>query len=295
MNSFLIPAFRGVRVALHLLYGALLAIPYPHLERPKQQRMLRKWSRELLAILNIHLRIGGHQRPRAAIGCLLVSNHVSWLDIFVLNAIQPTHFIAKAEVRNWPLIGWLCERSGTLFVERALRRDAAKVNMRAAALLREGECVGLFPEGTTTDGSHLGHFHSALMQSSIDANVMLCPVALRYLDAEGNPSLAAAYAGETTLGQSLWRILRCRRLDASATFTPALPASGSNRRALARAAQEAIALSLRLPPPEPEPPSSPEPAEPASSAEPKLASVPLLSAQSAYVLLLDPVINQLPR
>lgn len=275
--------FRGCRVGLHLIYGALLALPYPHLERQRQRRMLGKWSRELLDILNIRVGVGGHRRPRAATGCLLVANHVSWLDIFVLNAVQPAHFIAKAEVRGWPFIGWLCERSGTIFVERALRRDAAKVNQKAAALLREGECVGLFPEGTTTDGNEVRHFHSALLQPAIAAEVMLCPVALRYLDAGGKPAAAAAYAGDTTLAQSLWRILCCRQLDASVTFTPALAPSGGNRRELARAAQEAIAHSLQLAPPEREP------------QDPGAVAVPLLSAQSAYVLLLDPVINHLPR
>lgn len=284
MNGHLIAAFRGSRVALHLLYGALLALPYPYLERQKQRRMLGNWSRELLTILGIRVRIGGHPRPRAAIGCLLVANHISWLDIFVLNAIQPAHFIAKAEVRGWPFIGWLCQRSGTLFVERTVRRNAAQVNHAAAVLLREGACVGLFPEGTTTDGSEVRHFHSALLQPAIEAGVMLCPVALRYLDAGGKPAAAAAYAGDTTLAQSLWRILRCRRLDASVTFTPALSPSGGNRRMLARAAQEAIAHSLQISQPEREP-------QPETGA----VAIPLLSAQSAYVLLLDPVINQLPR
>lgn len=286
MNGYAIAAFRGCRVALHLIYGALLALYYPRLERARQQRMLKRWSRELLTILNIRTRAGGRQRPRAAIGCLLVANHVSWLDIFVLNAIQPAHFIAKAEVRGWPLIGWLCERSGTLFVERAMRRDAAQVNRQAAALLREGECVGLFPEGTTTDGSGVGHFHSALTQPAIDADVMLCPVALRYLDTGGKHSTVPAYTGDTTLAQSIWRILRCRRLDVSVTFTPALAASSGNRRMLARSAQEAIAHSLQAVPAAPEPqPAQPQPA----------ITIPLLSTQSAYVLLLDPVINQLPK
>ncbi len=286
MSIYLIAAIRGCRVALHLIYGALLALYYPRLDHAGQRRMLKKWSGQLLSILNI--RIGTdyhHQQPRAAGGCMMVANHVSWLDIFVLNAVQPAHFIAKAEVRNWPFIGWLCERSGTIFVDRALRRDAAQVNRKSAALLREGECVGIFPEGTTTDGSEVGHFHSALLQAAIDANVALCPVALRYLDAEGKPSTVPAYTGDTTLLQSLSRILRCRRLEVSLAFSPALPASGANRRMLAWMAQEAIARSLETDPSEQE--SQPEP--------PPSAAIPLFSTQSAYVLLLAPVISHLPR
>lgn len=287
MTRHLTAAFRGGRLVLHLLYGALLALPYPHLGRERQKRMLRKWSRELLSVLNIRVKTGGHQRPRAAIGCLMVANHVSWLDIFVLNAVEPAHFIAKAEVRNWPLIGWLCERSGTIFIERTMRRNAAEIGQKAAALLRQGACVGLFPEGAATEGGAVAHFHSALLQPAIDADAMLRPIALRYLDHEGKPATAAAYAGDTTLLQSLSRILCCRRVDVSVTFTPALAASGGNRRMLARAAQEAIAHNLQIALPELEDEREPQ--------LPPEAAIPLLSSQSAYVLLLDPTLNQLPR
>ncbi|BBI99022.1 1-acyl-sn-glycerol-3-phosphate acyltransferase [Ferrigenium kumadai] len=280
MNIYPMAVIRGCRVALHLIYGALLALCYPHLDRARQLRMLRKWSKQLLGILNIRIGADCHLQPS---GCLMVANHVSWLDIFVLNTIQPAHFIAKAEVRGWPLIGWLCKRSGTIFVERTLRRDAAKVNQSAATLLRQGACVGLFPEGTTTDGSRVGHFHSALVQSAIDAEVMLCPVALRYLDAEGKPATAAAFTGDTSLALSLLRVLCCRQINVSVAFPPALPAANGNRRMLARMAQESIAHSLQTSPPRLQP-------EPVPS-----AAIPLLSTQSAYVLLLDPVINQLAR
>lgn len=247
----LIALFRGGRVVLHLLYGMLLALPYPHLVRERRQRLLQNWSRELLSILNIRIRLGGHRRPRAAIGGMLVSNHVSWLDIFVLNAIQPAHFIAKSEVRVWPVIGWLCVRSGTIFVSRERPRDAIRANREAAALLREGACVGLFPEGTTTDGSQVGHFHPALMQAAFEADVMLCPLALRYLDANGQASPHAAFTGDTSLLQSLWRILCCRRLDVSVVFAPALPASGHDRRSVAGATQRAVADALRCSTPQP--------------------------------------------
>lgn len=274
MSGYPIAAVRGCRIAIHLLYGAFQALHYPRLDRTRQQRMLKAWSRELLSILNIRIRISGHQRPGAAVGCMMVANHVSWLDIFALNAIQPAHFIAKAEVRAWPLIGWLCERSGTIFVDRAMRRDTAEVNRRATSLLRRGECIGLFPEGTTTDGSRVGHFHPALMQPMIDADVMLCPVALRYLDADGKPSTVPAFTGDITLARSVWRILRCRRLEVSVEFTPALAASGSNRRILARTAQEAIRNSLQIVPW--------GPAEPRLRPEPgPAAAIPPLSTQTA--------------
>lgn len=244
MRSGLHAMFRGVRLALHLAYGMLLAIPYPHFPQKRQRRILKIWSRQLLAILDVGVRIEGTQPARGESACLIVANHVSWLDIFVLNAVQPSRFIAKSEVRTWPLIGWLCQRGGTIFIERALRRDAAAVNRRVAELLEQGICIALFPEGTSTDGRQVGHFHSALIQPAIDAHVRLCPIALRYRDEDGEYSDAPAYIGDMTLSDSLWRILRSPRFDALLAFPPALATAGENRRVLACAAQEAIAQEL---------------------------------------------------
>ncbi len=276
-QNILISMFRGCRLALHLLYGMLLAIFYPHLNQTGQRRILKSWSRQLLAILNIGIQTEGQQPTRGEDGYLIVANHVSWLDIFVLNAICPSRFIAKSEVRNWPLIGWLCKRGGAIFIERAIRRDAALVTRRVSLMLKQGACVGLFPEGTTTDGKQVGHFHSALIQPAIDAGARLCPIALHYQDEQGEPSSAAAFTGSTTLAQSVWRILRCRHHTALAVFTPALIAANENRRVLARAAQEAIAQGLQN--------------ITHMQQEPETAfALPqtLLSAQPAYMLLLNP-------
>lgn len=276
-QNILVSLFRGYRLALHLLYGMFLAGFYPHLNQARQCRILKAWSRQLLGILNIGIQTEGRQPARGEGGYLIVANHVSWLDIFVLNAICPSRFIAKSEVRNWPLIGWLCKRSGAIFIERAMRRDAALVTRRVSLLLKQGICVGLFPEGTTTDGRQVGHFHSALIQPAIDAGAKLCPIALCYQNGLGEPSSAAAFTGNTTLVQSIWRILRCRQHTALAVFAPALAAANENRRVLARAAQEAVARDLHNishPQREPQTTIAPPPA--------------LLSAQSGYALLLYP-------
>jgi len=284
--SLPISLFRGIRLALHLLYAALLAIFYPHLNQTKRRHILKTWSRQLLTHLNIGIRTEGEWPVRGEGGYLIVANHVSWLDIFVLNTIYPSRFIAKAEVRNWPLIGWLCKRGNTIFIERAMRQDAASINRRVSFLLKQGVCVGLFPEGTTTDGKQVWHFRSALIQSAIDAGAMLCPIALHYQNEAGEPGYAAVFTGDTTLAQSIWRILCCRQLDALVVFTPALIAAGENRRVLARAAQDAISqelqniAALRQ-----------KPEQKTTSAIPQT----LLSAQSAYASLLLPLQNQPPK
>ncbi|MDP2852251.1 MAG: lysophospholipid acyltransferase family protein [Gallionella sp.] len=277
--NLLISLIRGGHLALHLFYAVLLAIFYPHLDQTKRRRTLKIWSRQLLDILNIGIRTEGQRPVRGEGGYLIVANHVSWLDIFVLNAIYPSRFIAKAEVRNWPLIGWLCKRSNTIFIERAMRQDAASINQRVSLLLKQGICVGLFPEGTTTDGKQAGHFHSALIQPAIDADAMLCPIALRYQDKNGKQSSAAAFTGDMTLSRSIWRILRCPRFDALLVFTPALATAGKNRRVLARAAQEAISQGLQT-----IGTTQQTVTQQGASAFPQT----MVSSQSAYALLLNP-------
>ena len=275
----LVSALRGARLALHISYGMLLAVFYPYLNQTRQRRILKRWSRQLLNILNIGIQIEGHQPARSEDGCLMVANHVSWLDVFVLNAIHPSQFIAKSEVCSWPIIGWLCKCGGTIFIERAVRRDTALINQRVGMLLKQGVCVGLFPEGTSTDGRQVGHFHSALIQPAIDAGVRLCPIALRYHDEKGELSTVAAFTGDTTLAQSIFRILRCRRHNVLAVFTPALTTINENRRVLTRSAQEAIAQGLQNIP-------SGQQAPETAFALPETQ----FSSQSAYALLLNPIL-----
>jgi 1-acyl-sn-glycerol-3-phosphate acyltransferase len=285
-GNLTVSVFRGARLALHLCYGLLLAVPYPHLDKNTQRRVMKSWSKQLLTILNIGIQIEGQQPPRGEGGCLLVANHVSWLDIYVLNAIHPAQFIAKSEVRHWPVIGWLAKRCGTIFIERALRQKTSSINRQVGLLLQQGACIGLFPEGTTTDGKQVGHFHSALIQPAIDAGARVHPMALRYQGENGGSGSAAAFIGATTLIQSIWRILRCRQLNALVVFTPVLATAGVDRRTLARTAQIAIARGLQnigMAHQADEPQAAPS------------FTQAMLSSQSSYALLVDPLLHSLPK
>lgn len=284
--NFLVSVFRGGRVILHIFYGMLLAVIYPHLSPSGQRFVLKSWSSQLLAILNIGIQIEGQQLARGETGCMMVANHVSWLDIFVLNAIHPSHFIAKSEVGDWPIIGWMSRRSGNIFIERNLRQGASRISRRVSLLLEQGACIGLFPEGTTTDGAQVGHFHSALIQPAIDARTRLCPVALRYQNRDGGIEIAAAFIGDMTLVQSIWQIVRCQRQNALVVFAPALITENSNRRILARSAQDAIAQVLQT--------LGTTPQSLAQRGFPYPEHT-MLSSQSVYALLVDPILNHLPK
>ncbi len=238
-----IALFRAGRVALHLAVGLALAWIYPHLRPHLRRRVLQRWSARLLRILNVHIEVTGNRLQGVCHG-LIVANHISWLDVFVLNAVVPMHFVAKSEVRRWPVIGWFCGRAQTLFIERGKIRSAARTNSRMAVLLKRGECLAVFPEGTTTVGSTVAHFHASLLQPAIDAAVAVHPIAIRYLDGQGAPSTAAAYIDDLSFGTSLWNILCTHRLHVRLFAVPPLDARGMDRRSLARAAHERISAAL---------------------------------------------------
>jgi 1-acyl-sn-glycerol-3-phosphate acyltransferase len=175
---------------------------------------------------------------------MVVANHISWLDVCVLNTIVPTRFVAKAELREWLVIGWLCSRAQTLFIERGKARAAARINLEVVEQIKEGFQFSVFPEGTTTDGHYVAPFHSSLLQPAIDAGVMVQPLALTYFDNDGESSIVAPYVGEMTFVESLWLILSAPSLQVQLIATPALNAAEFDRRQLAQAAKQQIELAL---------------------------------------------------
>jgi 1-acyl-sn-glycerol-3-phosphate acyltransferase len=242
----LLRAYRLVRLLLHVLYGcAVEAVVFPLVGGERQLRIIQRWSRQILAILGVRLHVVGHP-PSGHRPTLLVCNHVSWLDVWVVHAVSPVRFVAKSDVTRWPVIGWLVKRAGTIFIERARRHDTARTNRAIVETLTKGERVGIFPEGTTTDGTHLRPFHASLFQPVLGAGARVVPVAIHYPLRDGAANLDAAYAGERSLLQSVGLILRQRNLRAEVTFAAAIEISGKTRRQIAREAEEAIARSLRL-------------------------------------------------
>ena len=243
-----VACFRAIRFALHLGYGALLACAFPSLHHALQKRILRRWSAELLCILNVRISTAGDVSLPDVTRGLIVANHISWLDVIVLNALLPLRFVAKSEVRRWPVVGWLCAQAQTLFIERNKRSDTARTNLSIVESLQQGSCMAIFPEGTTTDGSHVKHFHSSLLQPAIDAQTLIYPVAIRYHDKAGKSSLDAAYIDDMTFVESLWKILGSRDLRVRITTTPALDTQTEHRRALALESHQRISLALHTSP-----------------------------------------------
>jgi 1-acyl-sn-glycerol-3-phosphate acyltransferase len=171
---------------------------------------------------------------------MLIANHISWVDIFVINAVITSRFVAKSEVRSWPVLGWLCEKTGTLFITRERRHDTRRVNKQIADALTAGACIAVFPEGSTTDGTDVANFNASLIQPAIDADTAIQAIALRYIDAAGAQSTSAAYVGDMSLVESLARLLAARRTKAIVTLLPPISACGQDRRAIAKSIEADI-------------------------------------------------------
>jgi 1-acyl-sn-glycerol-3-phosphate acyltransferase len=239
---------RAARAAAHVVAAlTTIAVVFPWLNVPQKQRLIRRWSKRLLRILQIEARIHGLLGRELPGNLLIVANHISWLDIFVLNALQPARFIAKSELRRWPVVGRLSVGVGTLFIERGRRHDTHKVNRHAVDVLARGDVIAVFPEGTTTDGRDVLPFHGSLLQPIVDAGGYVQPVAIRYRKASGEHSDAPAYVGETSLFESFWRVTAERALIVELHLTAPLSARARHRRELSRAAEAAIRAALASP------------------------------------------------
>ena len=242
-------AIRLTRLGLHLLQAIFIAgVLLPNVNRVWRDRLISYWSRGLLRVLGV--RMQAERAPSLPDGALLVCNHVSWLDIYLIYAARRVHFVSKAEVRAWPVFGWLAHQGGTLFLERARRADTARVNTTMRELMQQGAWVAVFPEGTTSDGLGLKRFLSSLLQPAVELGCPIIPAALRYRTRAGEYSAAAAYIDDISLWTSLKRIISEPDLVAELVFGEPF-AADQHRRQLAHRAEKAVAhlLGYAHPPP----------------------------------------------
>lgn len=237
-------SWRLGRLATHITLACVAACVYPSLSLPSQRRFMSWWSRALLNLLDVTHASSGQPALANESACLLVANHVSWLDIFAVNILTPAQFVAKSEVNGWPVLGWLVQRSGTLFIRRTVRSDTVRVNACMAGLLQQGRVLAVFAQGTSATPEQPVHFHAPLLQSAVAVGAQVQPIAIFYHDRHGVPHEAAAFVGDITFMQSLWKIVSTPGIRVSVSYLPPMPAIGQNRRALAAMAQHAVNARL---------------------------------------------------
>lgn len=246
MTQLLKAVWALLRVLGHVLHGYwTIKTRFSRMTPADQQARVNVWSRQMLRIIGIELVVVG--LPPVAGPVLLVANHISWLDILVMHAARHCRFVAKSDVKAWPLVGILADGGGTMYVQRESRRDAHRVVSQMADRLTAGDILAVFPEGTTGDGITLLHFHANLIQAAIEAAVPVQPVGLKFLDAAtGITSFAPSYVGDETLLGSVWRTLTAPALKAVVVFGATQLADGRNRRVWAQSLRNDIE-QLRLP------------------------------------------------
>ena len=235
----------ALRVCAHVIRGvAEISLLFPRLTRSSRDRHVQAWARALLKRLDVELKIIGTPPRQGPL--LLVSNHISWIDIVALHATCHCRFVAKADVRRWPLIGTLATGGGTLYVERESRRDAMRVVQCMVQALGDGDILAVFPEGTTGNGASVLPFHANLIEAAILADSRVQPVAIQFVDAKsGGPSQAVNYMGDQSLVSSIWRTLSARDLCAIVEFGRLQRAEGRDRRAWAQGLRSEI-ITMRL-------------------------------------------------
>lgn len=236
------PFFGLVRVAVHLFVGlAKVALLFPFLGAAARERRIQRWSRQLVAICGVRMRVDASRQAEPASPALIICNHISWLDIFVINTLHPCRFVAKSDIRSWPLIGWLCEHTGTIFIARGKARDVRRIYEGLVKSIHDGERVAFFPEGTTAPQGTVLPFHANLFEAAIEAEVPVQPYAIRYVDADGSLHSSADFIGEMTFVESMIAIMKSGGMTAELVRLPAIGTAGAHRRELAKIAHDAVA------------------------------------------------------
>lgn len=211
-----------------------------------KMKLIKWWSGELLKHFGVQVVIYGNQPDINVSNTMFLINHVSWLDIYALNSVTPLQFIAKSDINNWPVVGYLVRKSGTIFINRNNRKDTSRIVDTTTDILSAGGNVGFFPEGTTTDGTKIERFKSSIVQAAINAKSTICPVAIRYPLPNGGINTAIAYAGETSMGEAMMNALKQKQTIAELHFLTPIDLPTANRQKLTEVAFESIAKTLKL-------------------------------------------------
>jgi 1-acyl-sn-glycerol-3-phosphate acyltransferase len=226
---------------------ATLSVQFPFATQETKNTHIQMWSKRLLAIFGIDLRLKNPEILPAT-PYLLASNHISWMDIHAINAYKPIRFVAKSDVEGWPIFGWMAKQLGTVFIKRDNARHGKHVANEVSDVLKT-QSVCIFPEGTSTIGEGVLPFKSNLFESAVIAQVPVYSVTITYRSlSSGKRSEVPAFVGEMGLLESMAKILKDRKLIVELVFlspSGASPEVSNDRKWLALHSQEAISNQLK--------------------------------------------------
>jgi 1-acyl-sn-glycerol-3-phosphate acyltransferase len=211
---------------------------------------VRLWARVCLRILGLKVNLHRLSGDLHSAGRLLVGNHQSYLDVIIIASVFPTLFVAKAEVRRWPLFGWLSKLGGTIFVDREDARSGVKCAYRVSRALRDGVNVQVFPEATTGDGSTVLPFNGLFFASAVRARASLLPLTIKFQNVNGRPADREAldtvcWYGEMNFARHFWNLLNIESAEVSLMINESIkPARAQRAKVLAQLARERVFRSF---------------------------------------------------
>lgn len=224
---------------IHLVIGILCIVFFPIINRESRRNLIKLWSLLLLKIFKINLIVNNDlKKILAKKNYLIVSNHISWLDIFVINSAYPVTFVAKHSISKWPILNWLVKASETIFIDRKKITKIKETSKEIEDYLESKGSICIFPEGTSTDGSRLLDFKSNLLQTAINKDIEILPVAIQYLH-DNKFCSAPAYYNDLSLFDSIINLIKLDNIVAKLTILPEIKSS-FDRKVLANKAYAKI-------------------------------------------------------
>lgn len=217
----------GIFPALGFLYSARDA-------KIKRDALKTRWLRNFSAIINLHIIKDGELPERRA---MLVGNHISWLDIIVIGQYLPAYFIAKSDISTWPVIGYLARQGGTIFIRRGSKQHIKTTAEKMVWLLKQNSNIIAFPEGTTTNGDEVLHFHPSLFQPALLTRSAIQPVAIQY---QGAAKERAPFVGDDAFVPHLIKMLSMDKIEVRLSFLPVINGSGKSRHSVSLEARDMI-------------------------------------------------------
>jgi len=232
--SFIILLFGYGLIIAGCLFPALNLLCPANKAKTKRNTLKTHWLRRFSAIVNLCITKQGEPPEQ---GALLVSNHVSWLDIIVIGQYLPAYFVAKSDILSWPIIGYLAKQGGTIFISRGDKMHIKATTEKMVWVLKQNSNIIAFPEGTTTPGNEVLSFHASLFQPALLTRSDIQPVALQY---QGAAKECAPFVGDDAFVPHLIKMLTLDKIEVRLSFLPVINGSGKNRLAVSLETRDMI-------------------------------------------------------
>lgn len=190
----------------------------------------KMWAYMTLSAAGVRLHKKGEFNPFIEPNRMVVSNHISWMDVPVLQTVYSSSFIGKAEMRKWPVLGTMIKTGGTIFIDRTNKRQLIHINQQVKDKLLNGQSIGLFPEGKTGPGDRVLEFKAPILEAAILAGSKIVPLVLEYCDSQHNRTRKVTYAGRISLYKSIRNTLSLKRIHVKIYALPEVNAADFAKR-----------------------------------------------------------------